>query len=152
MPRISFSESAGASSDLSSGPGTSLRSSSKLPVNRLEQPKWLRNLCIDAFDESRSIGVGPVGMLRFEFGADVFSGIIGRYALAFQRKRSFANFGDQIPFRRHQRTIPRSAVVRQHMGGVEVGNLVQHRKPARTRAAVAIDVRHSLVLHYVTRD
>jgi hypothetical protein len=32
---------------------------------------------IDTFDESRGVGVGPIGMQRFESGADFFPGFIG---------------------------------------------------------------------------
>ena len=117
---------------------------------------WITNVLlkfrIDAFDEAGSIGVGPVGMLRFEVGADLLPGVIGRYALALERERSRTDFGDQIQFRSHERTIAGSAMVGQDMRGVEGGYLLQHGKPARRCAAVAEDVRHSLVLHYVTRD
>lgn len=34
-------------------------------------------------------------MLRFEFGTDFFPGVIGRYALAFEREGSRTDFGDQ---------------------------------------------------------
>jgi hypothetical protein len=53
---------------------------------------------VDAFDESGGVGVGPLRMLRFEVGADLFSGVIGRYALALERERSSADFGDQVQF------------------------------------------------------
>lgn len=43
-------------------------------------------------------------------------------------------------------------MVRQDMCGVEGYYLLQHRKPACRCAAVAEDVRHGLVLHYVARD
>src|ERR1017187_5856568 len=91
-------------------------------------------------------------MLRFEGSTDLLPGIIGRYALALERKRSHADFGDQVPFRGHERTIAGSAMVGQDMGGVEGGCLLQHSKPARRCAAVAEDVRYGLVLHYVARD
>ena len=58
-------------------------------------------------------------MLRFEVGADLFPGVIGRYALALERERSRTDFGDQGHFRRHERTIPGSAMVGQDMCGVE---------------------------------
>jgi hypothetical protein len=41
---------------------------------------------VDAFEESGGVGVGPVGMLRFEVGANLFPGVIGRYALALERE------------------------------------------------------------------
>ena len=41
------------------------------------------------------------------------------HALALKRQRSRADFRDQVSFRRHQRTIAGSAVVGQHMCGVE---------------------------------
>jgi hypothetical protein len=47
--------------------------------------------------------------------------------------------------------IAGSAMVGQDMCGVEGGYLVQHGKPTRRCAAVAEDVRHGLVLHYVAR-
>ena len=43
-------------------------------------------------------------------------------------------------------------MVGQDMCGVEGGYLIQHGKPGRRCAAVAEDVRHGLVLHYVARD
>jgi hypothetical protein len=74
--------------------------------------RLLLRVCVDAFDESTGIGVGPVGILRFEVCANLFPSIIGQYALAFERKRSRTDFGDQTQFRRKERTIPRSAMVR----------------------------------------
>src|SRR5579862_2868769 len=109
----------------------------------------LRKFYIDTFDESRGISVGPVGMLRFEFGADLFPGIIWRYAFTLERYRSRADFGDQVNFCTHKRTIARIAVVRQDMGGIEGGHLLQYRKPTGRRAAVAEDTWHGLVLDYV---
>jgi hypothetical protein len=91
-------------------------------------------------------------MLRFEIGADFFTGVIGQYALALERERSRTDFGDQIQFCRHERTVAGSAMIGQDMCGVEGCYLLQHSKPARRCAAVAEDVRHGLVLHYVARD
>lgn len=37
------------------------------PIDR----RVLLNFSVDAFDESGGVGVGPVGMLRFEVGAEL---------------------------------------------------------------------------------
>src|ERR1039457_2956313 len=69
-----------------------------------------------------------------------------------ERERSRTDFGDQVQFRRQERTIARSAMVGQDMCGVEGSYLLQHGKPARRCAAVAEAVRHGLVLHHVARN
>src|SRR6185312_11251689 len=57
---------------------------------------------INAFDESGSVGVGPVGILRLKFGADLLSGLIGGHALALEGQRSRADSRDQVNLGRHQ--------------------------------------------------
>ncbi len=47
---------------------------------------------INAFDEAGGVGVGPVRMLRFKIGADLFPGVIDRYALTLERERLRADF------------------------------------------------------------
>jgi len=95
---------------------------------------------VDAFDESGGVGVGPVGMLRFEVGADLFPVVSGRSTLALERERSRTDFGDQIQFRRPlQNRIELSAVGSCHhlvecrtlcLGATDpVGVLVNNLKP-----------------------
>ena len=129
---------------------TSIRAVTHSPLSTANV--FLRNFCIDALDESGGVGVRPVGMLRFEVGANLFSSVVGRYALALERERPRTDSRDQFYFRGHERTIPGSAMIGQNMRGIERGYLVQHRKPARRRAAVPEDVGYGLVLHYVAGD
>src|SRR5580658_2389763 len=59
----------------------------------------LLRIGVDAPDESGGVGVGPVGMPRFEIPAHLFPGIFDRHTLTLERESSRADLGDQVPFR-----------------------------------------------------
>ena len=86
-------------------------------------------------------------MLLLQFFGDLFACLFDRYALALQSQGAGANSGNQLALRRYQRAIAGSAVVRQNMLGIQARDLIQNCKPAARRPPIAIDIRHSPVLH-----
>src|SRR5262245_28166209 len=84
----------------------------------------------NASDERGRIGVGPVGMFGLEIGTDLFAGVVGRYALTFERESPHTDFGDQIPFSGDEGPIAGGAMIGQDMRSVQSRRLVQNGKPA----------------------
>ena len=74
---------------------------SGVSISRSRSGATLWGFRVDTLDESRGVGVGPIGMQLLQIGADSFAGVIRRHAFPLERESSCAYFRDQLVFLSH---------------------------------------------------
>src|ERR1035438_1064174 len=114
-------------------------SSAGLEPGRLHH-SYRESLGVNTPHETSHIHAGPVGILRFEFHAQLLSRIVSRNALPLQCQGARPEIVDESSLLPNQGPITRCAMVGKNVTHIERCNLVENRDPTRGRPSVWIGI------------